>query len=152
MVHPNAKSLGKYSCYCQFKRMLTLKEKTAVDLSEPPPEVQLLRLLCLPPREAWGECAWKWTLLGIITTQRAALAFFPLENLQGFSLLSDHDKRSSDCSDFWDCRGLGLEVNRSIILPLEHLLAAFCPIHMNHTCISWKIKEVLWETVFFHLC
>lgn len=59
MVHPNAKSLGKYSCYCQFKIMLTLKEKTAVDLSEPPPEVQLLRLLCLPPREGWGGMGMK---------------------------------------------------------------------------------------------
>lgn len=49
------KSFGKYYCHCQSKRIKTLKVKTAVDLSELPPEVGLLRLLCLTPERDGGN-------------------------------------------------------------------------------------------------
>lgn len=76
---------------------------------------------------------------GIITTQTAALAFFPLRTYKDFlfclTLTSTHQTAVTS----GDCRGLGLEVNRSIVFPLEHI---FLP-------MSWRIKGVCWETRFF---
>lgn len=77
MACPDAKLFGKDNCYSQSKRIKTLKEKTAVDLSELPSEVRLLRLLLLTPERGGGKWACKWTLKASSQPKQQLWPFFP---------------------------------------------------------------------------
>lgn len=130
------KSFGKYYCYCQSKTIKTSKEKTAVDLSELPPEVWLLRLLCLTPEKDGGNVHANGLLLASSQPKEQLWPFFPLRTCKVFLFCLTMTSTHQAAVNSGDCRGLGLEVSRSMVFPLEHLWAAFCLIHMNHTCIS----------------
>lgn len=117
----DAKLFGKYNCHSQSKRIKTLKEKTAVNLSELPSEDRLLRLLHLTPERGGGEMGMQMDSEGIITTQTAALAFLPLRTYKDFLSCLTSTSTHQTAVTSGDCRGLGLQVNRSIVFPLEHL-------------------------------
>lgn len=155
MVCLDATSFGKYYCYSQCKRIKTLKEKTAVDLSELPSEVRLLRLLCLTPERGggWGGNGHANGLWRHHHNPNSSSSLFPLENLQRFSLLSDHDKHSSDCSDFWGLQGSRVRGQQVNTLPtgasLGSLLSDPYDAYLHFLPMNWMMKGVCWETRFF---
>lgn len=59
------------------------------------------------PRERWGEEVMGVQMDSYRHHRKTNSSFgpFPLEKLQAFSLLSDHDKHSSDRIDFWGLQG-----------------------------------------------
>lgn len=144
------KSFGKYYCYCQSKTIKNLKRKDCCRFKWITTWGSAFKIIVSDPREGWGERACKWSLIGIITTQIAALAFFSLENLQGFSLLSDHDKHSSSCSDFWGLQGSRVRGQQVSGLPigtsLGSLLSDPYEPYLHFLLLSWK--ECSWKLFF----